>query len=137
MKSIKLSGEIGIDEEEGIMLTNCSDKSYRDLLSSKIAYLLLDNEMVDFTREHSEGEECWYDADMLSNVTFKYKIQDCEEKTIKGTLEIVVENYGYSEWTIMGSTTTKFLMDREDLEELFKLNVGKNIEISIEKEVEE
>ena len=141
MKQIKISGVLDFYENDESMWVNECNGFWTDgILACNIAYMLYDKNMVDFTRKHDEEAKIWYQADCLTNVSLHYKIAEIQgfpieaEKTIDGTLEIVVTNQGYSEWTIMSSKTEKFSMDGIDLEELFKNNTGKNIEITITKE---
>lgn len=63
-------------------------------------------------------------------------LEDIQEKYLKkivGSIDIAVENIGYSEYTITGYSTENFKLGGHDLEKIFSSYIGKYVCIIIDK----
>ena len=79
------------------------------------------------------------------NIQLRYYVSDNEIKSLEeiqekylqkilGSIDIAVENIGYSEYTITGWVTENFMLGGHDLEEIFSNYIGKHVCIIVDKE---
>lgn len=79
------------------------------------------------------------------NIQLRYYVSDNEIKSLEeiqekylqkilGSIDIAVENIGYSEYTITGWVTENFMLGGHDLEEIFSNYIGKYVCIIVDKE---
>lgn len=96
------------------------------------------------SKNHDEDEFDYYGGISLyldkAKISFYISDQkiDLEEVSIKytqqllGSLDIYGENYGYSEWTIIGFSLSNFTIGNHDLNEILKQYEGKYINFILE-----
>ena len=144
MRELVLIGKLGREDDDVGIIEN--ENKYAHNLAVKIG---------DFIEEKSNKLSGTYDKDVdeylgyrintrEDNVQLRYyisenKINSREEiekkylEKISGSIDISVENIGYSEYTITGYSTENFKLGSHDLEKIFSNYIGKYVCIIVEK----
>ena len=144
MKELVLIGKLDRDDYDVGIIEN--GNTYTDNLAVKIG---------DFIEEENNKLSGIYDEEVDTgleyrtctredNVQLRYyisedKINSREEiekkylEKISGSIDISVENIGYSEYTITGYVTQNFKLGGHDLEKIFSNYIGKYVCIIVDK----
>lgn len=124
-------------KDDGCISINDEYDSIANLIAEKIS------PMISSSSEMENGEEWVHYSVNVKNVFFRYYIsdakiplEDIQEKylvqQLGGAMDILTEDYGYSEWTIMGCTVENFNVAGHDIENELSNYIGKYIHILID-----
>ena len=147
MNKLVLIGKLSRDYDDNVGIIQ-NDNHYVDTLSGKIGdFIEKDNNRVSGTDSKSVDDDLGYrTCTSADNIQLRYYVsdneiksqEDIQEKYLKkilGSIDISVENIGYSEYTITGCVTENFTLGGHDLEEIFSNYIGKYVCIIVDKEV--
>lgn len=144
MDKLILIGKIDTDEGNVVIIKN----GYRwgDVLSVEIGdFIEKNNDKLSLLYDKEVDEDLGYRISTREdNIQLRYYISDIkikskeeiEEKYLQkvlGSIDISVENIGYSEYTITGYSTENFTLGGHDLEKIFSNYIGKYVCIIVEK----
>ncbi len=147
MNKLVLIGKLSRDYDDNVGIIQ-NDNHYVDTLSGKIGdFIEKDNNRLSGTYSKEVDEDLGYrTCTSADNIQLRYYVsdneiksqEDIQEKYLKkilGSIDISVENIGYSEYTITGCVTENFTLGGHDLEEIFSNYIGKYVCIIVDKEV--
>lgn len=143
---ILVKGFIDLDPDDSIRLYKDYQAGFF-IGSAEELVSLLESEIeteYEQSKNHNEDEFDYYGGVSLylekAKISFYISDEkiDLEEVSIKytqqllGSLDIYGENYGYSEWTILGFSLSNFTIGNHDLKEILKQYEGKYINFILE-----
>ena len=146
MDRLILIGKLNRDYEGNVGIIQ-NNRLFKDTLSVVIGdFIEKNNNALSGIYDKEIDEDLGYRVCTSgNNVQLRYYTSDNEIKSkeeieekylakISGSIDIAVENIGYSEYTITGYETTNFKLGGHDLEEEFSRYIGKYVCIIIDKE---
>lgn len=144
MKELVLIGKLDRDDYDVGIIENKNYYAYN--LAVKIGdFIEKDNNKLSGTYDEDIDNDLGYRISTREdNVQLRYyisedKINSREEiekkylEKISGSIDISVQNVGYSEYTITGYETENFKLGGHDLEKIFSNYIGKYVCIIVEK----
>ncbi len=144
MKELVLIGKLDRDDYDVGIIENKNYHAYN--LAVKIGdFIEKDNNKLSYTYDEDIDNDLGYRISTREdNVQLRYyisedKINSKEEiekkylEKISGSIDISVQNVGYSEYTITGYETENFKLGGHDLEKIFSNYIGKYVCIIVEK----
>ncbi len=146
MNKLVLIGKLSRDYDDNVGIIQ-NNNYYVDTLSGEIGdFIEKDNNRLSGTYSKEIDEDLGYrTCTSADNIQLRYYVsdneiksqEDIQEKYLKkilGSIDIAVENIGYSEYTITGCVTENFTLGGHDLEKIFGTYIGKYICIIVSKE---
>ncbi len=146
MSKLLLIGKLSRDDDGNVSIIKNSNH-YDDTLSVEIGdFIEKTSNKLSGTYSKEIDEDLGYRINTSEdNIQLRYYISDSEIKSqediqekylqkILGSIDISVENIGYSEYTIIGYETENFTLGGHDLEEIFSNYIGKYVCIIVDKE---
>ncbi len=144
MNRLVLIGKLSRDYDGNVSIIK-QNNHHEDTLSVEIG---------DFIEENNNKLSVIYEKEIdlgyrintsEENIQLRYYVSDNEIKSLEeiqekylqkilGSIDIAVENIGYSEYTITGYVTDNFMLEGHDLEEIFSNYIGKYVCIIVDKE---
>ena len=144
MDKLILIGKIDTDEGNVVIIKN--GYKWGDVLSVEIGdFIEKNNDKLSSLYDKEVDEDLGYRINTREdNIQLRYYISDVEIKSkeeieekylqkLLGSIDISVENIGYSEYTITGYSTENFTLGGHDLEKIFSNYIGKYVCIIVEK----
>lgn len=144
MDKLILIGKIDTDEENIVIIKN--GYKWGRVLSVEIGdFIEKNNDKLSSLYDKEVDEDLGYRISTREdNIQLRYYISDTkinskeeiEEKYLEkilGSIDIAVENIGYSEYTITGYSTENFTLGGHNLEKIFSNYIGKYVCIIVEK----
>ncbi|HCC04023.1 MAG TPA: hypothetical protein DEP51_04105 [Clostridiales bacterium] len=144
MDKLVLIGKIDTDEGNVAIIQN--GNRWGNMLSVEIGdFIEKNNDKLSSLYDKEVDEDLGYRINTREdNIQLRYYISDVEIKSkeeieekylqkLLGSIDISVENIGYSEYTITGYSTENFTLGGHDLEKIFSNYIGKYVCIIVEK----
>lgn len=144
MDKLILIGKIDTDEGNIVIIKN--GYKWGRVLSVEIGdFIEKNNDKLSSLYDKEVDEDLGYRINTREdNIQLRYYISDVEIKSkeeieekylqkLLGSIDISVENIGYSEYTITGYSTENFTLGGHDLEKIFSNYIGKYVCIIVEK----
>ena len=140
-KKIVISGFLGFEEDgNNVTIYEDKEKSWADDILIEIIEDSIRPSILSALDEYNEelGGTSYYIPNC--NISFyisdnKLLLEDVSEKytmQLLGSIDVFGENYGYSEWTIIGFNTQKFTIGNHNLNEILRSYKDKYINLIIE-----
>ena len=146
MSQLVLIGKLEIDYDSNVGIRQAED-GFASTLAEEIGrFIEKDNNRLSRTYDKEVDENLGYSVcTSQDNIQLRYYTSDNEIKSkedieekylqkILGSIDISVENIGYSEYTITGCSTENFTLGGHNLEEEFDNYLGKYVCIIVDKE---
>lgn len=146
MSKLVLIGKLSRDDDGNVSIIK-NNNHYDDTLSVEIGdFIEKTSNKLSGTHSEEVDEDLGYRINTSEdNIQLRYYISDSEIESqeeieekylqkILGSIDIAVENIGYSEYTITGYETENFTLGGHDLEEIFSNYIGKYVCIIVDKE---
>lgn len=146
MSKLVLIGKLSRDDDGNVSIIK-NNNHYDDTLSVEIGdFIEKTSNKLSGTYSEEVDEDLGYRINTSEdNIQLRYYISDSEIESqeeieekylqkILGSIDIAVENIGYSEYTITGYETENFTLGGHDLEEIFSNYIGKYVCIIVDKE---
>lgn len=146
MNELVLIGKLSRDDDGNVSIIQ-NNNYYDDTLSVEIGdFIEKSNNKLSRTYSKEVDKDLGYRINTSEdNIQLRYytsddKIksqEDIQEKYLQkilGSIDISVENIGYSEYTITGYETENFTLGGHNLEEIFSNYIGKYVCIIVDKE---
>lgn len=146
MSQLVLIGKLERDIDGNVGITQ-NEEHYTDTLAEEIGrFIERNNNRLSGVYSEEVDEDLGYSiCTSQDNIQLRYYTSDNEIKSkediqekylqkILGSIDIAVENIGYSEYTITGCSTENFTLGGHNLEEEFSNYLGKYVCIIVDKE---
>lgn len=145
MSQLVLIGKLERDSDSNVGIVQNNNR-YADTLAEEIGnFIEKNNNRLSGMYSEEVDEDLGYSVcTSQDNIQLRYYISDDEIKSkedveekylqkILGSIDISVENIGYSEYTITGCSTGNFTLGGHNLEEEFSNYLGKYVCIIVDK----
>lgn len=141
-----LIGKLSRDYDGNVSIIK-QNNYYEDTLSVEIGdFIEKNNNKLSAIYDEEINEDLGYRINTRDeNIQLRYYVSDNEIKSLEeiqekylqkilGSIDIAVENIGYSEYTITGWVTENFMLGGHNLEKIFSSYIGKYVCIIVDKE---
>ncbi len=139
---IEISGFIGLDEDRNVIMVDDLDVYYGQPLAEIIFDKMYEYDGIDLSTMGEVDDEMGGLSYYIPNCNISFYISDNEislnsvseryTMQLLGGLDVFGENYGYSQWTILGLDLMKFTIGNHDLTEILTGYEGKYINFIME-----
>lgn len=145
MKELILIGKLQKDDDNNIAIKQKGRYCCETLAETIGFFVANDNDKMSGIYDEDVNEDLGYSVcTREENIQLRFYVSDNEIKTreeieekylqkILGSIDIAVENLGYSEYTITGCNVVNFMLGGHDLEKIFSNYLEKYVCIIVEK----
>lgn len=145
MKELVLIGKLQKDDDGNVAIKQ-KEGYFCEVLAEEIGHFIEENnDKTSAIYSQEVVEDLGYSICIREdNIQLRFYVSDnkiesrekIEEKYLQkmfGSIDIAVENLGYSEYTITGYNVSNFMLGEHDLEKIFSNYLGKYVCIIVEK----